>query len=186
MFGTESGGIRATLPLIAAYRDQARGYQARRSRPRGLVAVVGPKGPVVTDLGPWMFPDGVRAQRPGNARIQALGHAARGGGVRLGEPRARRSRPLGISRPVSLTWKPGREAASEPAALRRCASVPDLSERRKRARKRDRGLLPPRNAGCEEGRPPQWEVGTAGGSSRGLLSPVTMGDTRSGSSGAGS
>jgi hypothetical protein len=74
-------GMRVTLTLIAAYRDQARGYQARRSRPRGLVAVVGPKGPVGTDLGQWMFPDGVRAQRPGNARTRALGHPARGGGV---------------------------------------------------------------------------------------------------------
>jgi hypothetical protein len=74
-------GIRATLTLIAAYRDQARGYQARSSRPRGLVAVFGPKGPVGTDLGPWKFPDGVRAQRPGNARTRSPDRPARGGGV---------------------------------------------------------------------------------------------------------
>jgi hypothetical protein len=74
--------------------------------------------------------------------------------------------------------------------LSRGASVPDLSERRKRARYGDRCFLPPRNAGYEEGplrpRPPQWEVGMAGGSSRGRLSPVAMVGTRSGPAGAGS
>jgi hypothetical protein len=171
-------GNRATL--IAAYRDQA-----RRSRLRGLVVVAGTKGPVGTDLGPWKFQDGVRAQRPGNARTR---EAALPWVEGCSSCEAQQT-PRNISA-CEPDWEAGPEGRSEPAALSRGASVPDLSERGKQARSRDRRPLPSRNAGCVRGplrpRPPQREVGTAGGSSRGLLSPAVTGDAGSGSTGAGS
>ena len=59
-----------------------------------------------------------------------------------GESRARRSRPLGISRPVSLTGKPGRERVltlQPSAAVPQCPTCP---RGRALARSRDRGTLP--------------------------------------------
>lgn len=95
-----------------------------------------------------------------------------------GESRARRSRPLGISRPVSLTGKPGRKGdlSLQPrAAAHQCLTC--LRGESGPATGTAASYLLESNPkeGSLRPRPPQWEVGTAGSSSRGRQSRLRWG-----------
>ncbi len=61
--------IRETMNLIGDYPDQARGYQARRLRPRGLIAVARAKGSAGTDLGQCPGPTARERQHGGGVSL---------------------------------------------------------------------------------------------------------------------
>jgi hypothetical protein len=130
-------GIRVPLNLIKAYPDQAHGYQPDAHDPRGGLwsRVARARWEPIWGRGCSQTESGPNGQgTPAHKRPLCPGWS--------GVLRARRSRPLGISRPVSLTGKPGREGVLSlqlSAAEHQC---PTCLRRRTRARIRDRGTLP--------------------------------------------